>query len=137
MSKIAIVGWRDHPNKRAVVDYVGGLQSDDVVISGGARGVDSWAVACAMARGLQYQVFEAQWDYYRPADPTKKNPAGVHRNTQIVAEADVVVAFWDGKSPGTRDTITKARKAGKFLGWFDPAGEWHDERTGSESGARP
>ena len=31
----------------------------------------------------------------------------------IVKEADIIVAFWDGKSPGTRSTYQAATKAGK------------------------
>ncbi len=38
--------------------------------------------------------------------------AGKKRNTQIIARADVVVAFWDGFSTGTRDSITKAKSRG-------------------------
>ena len=37
------------------------------------------------------------------------------RNAQIIAEADQVVAFWDGKSPGTRNTIDRAKRANKPL----------------------
>ena len=35
------------------------------------------------------------------------------RNSLIVADCDMVVAFWDGRSRGTLDTITKAVQAGK------------------------
>jgi hypothetical protein len=42
--------------------------------------------------------------------------AGYIRNGYIVNNSDVIVAFWNGKSNGTADTITKARKAGKPVG---------------------
>jgi hypothetical protein len=41
--------------------------------------------------------------------------AGFKRNTQIVNDADVVVAFWDGTSRGSLDTITKAVKCNKTV----------------------
>jgi hypothetical protein len=34
------------------------------------------------------------------------------RNAEVVARADVVVAFWDGVSAGTQDAIRRARKEG-------------------------
>lgn len=39
--------------------------------------------------------------------------AGMVRNKLIVRDAEKVVAFWDGESPGTRSTVEMARKAGK------------------------
>lgn len=38
----------------------------------------------------------------------------IDRNEKIVEESNYVVAFWDGKSPGTADTRRKARKAKKL-----------------------
>jgi len=37
------------------------------------------------------------------------------RNSEIVASAELVVAFWDGKSRGTADTIEKAQLMGGDL----------------------
>jgi hypothetical protein len=41
--------------------------------------------------------------------------AGLKRNTDIVNASDIILAFWDGQSRGTKDTITKATKAQKPL----------------------
>ena len=49
-----------------------------------------------------------------PADWAQGRGAGHARNTIIVEQADRVVAFWDEESPGTRDTIGKARSQGKL-----------------------
>ena len=38
---------------------------------------------------------------------------GVIRNTDIINYADEVVAFWDGKSKGTKDSIDKAMALNK------------------------
>jgi len=53
------------------------------------------------------------WDKYRKS-------AGFIRNQQIIDACTFVLAFWDGKSKGTKDTIDKARKAKKptFIIYF-------------------
>lgn len=37
------------------------------------------------------------------------------RNSLIIDSSELVIAFWDGKSKGTQDSIGKARKSGKKL----------------------
>lgn len=103
--KIAIVGSRDFHPQVWVRDFVDGLPKDTIVISGGARGVDQVAVARAEWRGLDVRVYKALWWMHGKA-------AGHMRNTEIVNEADELVAFWDGVSRGTLDSIRKARARG-------------------------
>lgn len=104
--RVAIVGSRDYPWAERVRLYVAGLPDGTEVISGGARGVDRIAETAAIARGLKVLSLKAKWDKHGKA-------AGFLRNTDIVACCDRVVAFWDGQSRGTLDTITKAREARK------------------------
>lgn len=104
--RVAIVGSRDFPEPERVRAYVRALRKDDIVISGGARGVDSWAVEEAQLQGLSTEVFPADWEVYGRS-------AGYQRNQSIVDAAEFVVAFWDGKSKGTAHTIKLAQKAGK------------------------
>lgn len=75
-----------------------------VVVSGGADGVDALAAAVALDRGVKVRPL-----CVRPGE------SPFARNSRIVAEADVVVALWDGKSGGTRDTIGKAVKYAREL----------------------
>jgi hypothetical protein len=81
------------------------------VVSGGARGVDSWAVDFARARGLHFEEYPADWDRYGKS-------AGYHRNRDLVDKADFVVAFWDGVSRGTFHTIQLALQAEKLYWVF-------------------
>jgi hypothetical protein len=60
-------------------------------------------------------VFPADWDKHGKA-------AGFLRNTTIIENADWVVAFWDGTSRGTSDSIKKAHAAGKPISVFSPTG---------------
>jgi hypothetical protein len=103
--RVAIVGSRDFPKLTLVDATVAALPADTVVISGGARGVDRRAAYAAKRRGLEVVELEAIWSQGRGA--------GLARNSKIVAAADRVIAFWDGQSRGTMDTVRKARAAGK------------------------
>jgi hypothetical protein len=118
---IAIVGSRSYPHLDMVRQFVAGLSCADVVVSGGAAGVDSEAHKAAKQRGLACVVVMPDWNGLG-------RRAGFERNTTIVRLSAFVVAFWDGTSRGTKDTIEKARKAGKLWGVFDGEGIFHGER---------
>ena len=92
--KIAVIGSRGI--SRIDCDR-SGARIGDVIVSGGARGVES--IAASWARRQGFAVIEHKPDYRR------YGKAAPHvRNSQIVADADRVVAFWDGKSRGTKST---------------------------------
>lgn len=116
MTRIAIVGSRDYPLMDSIDLFVQSLPPDTIVVSGDARGVDREAARAARRRGLRTMVFPADWATYG-------RRAGMVRNEQIVDHADQVVAFWDGQSPGTADTIRKARRKGLLIRIFRAAVE--------------
>jgi len=60
----------------------------------------------ATEHGIEYQEFPADWERFGKS-------AGFERNKYIVTAADVVVAFWDGKSKGTEHTLEIAKKQKK------------------------
>ena len=122
--KWAIVGSRDYPLPSRVREFIDSLVAQPVpedkqiygrnrptIVSGGAKGPDSISVEYAKSLGLPTEVFEAQWN--RQPDGSYDRTAGFRRNQLIVDASDVVVAFWDGVSSGTRDTIVRAKKTGK------------------------
>ena len=106
--KVAIVGSRNFSNLQRVRDYVVMLPPNAIVISGGARGVDQTAAYEAKIRGLKIVIHYPEWENLGRA-------AGFIRNKLIVQDADKVVAFWDGQSHGTLDTITYAKSIRKPL----------------------
>ena len=112
MTRVAIVGSRDYPSLQDVSRFVMSLDPATIVVSGGARGVDRTAKSAATSRGLRTLVFLADWNIHGKR-------AGYIRNEQIIDHVDEVVAFWDGKSPGTADTIRKARAARKPVRIFE------------------
>lgn len=109
--KIAIVGSRHFSRPDLVARFVKTLDTSNEIWSGGAKGVDAWAVEVAKERGMVTEELFADWE-------TLGRRAGPERNTQLVETVDAVVAFWDGSSRGTKDTIRKAKKAGKLFAVF-------------------
>lgn len=105
--RYAIVGSRTCTSKKFVfpiLDKV--LSSGDIIISGGARGADSLAEEYAKQKEFTIVVYKAMWDLHGKS-------AGPKRNIQIVDDADEIIAFWDGKSKGTRHSINLAKAAKK------------------------
>ncbi len=108
--RIAIVGSRNCGNHRDRSDEIHlVLESHDymcIVVSGGARGIDTLAREAAESTGCYYEEFLPDWKTYG-----KK--AGFLRNQTIVDSCDELHAWWDGKSRGTAHSIELAKKAGK------------------------
>lgn len=76
-----------------------------VVVSGTARGADKLGEAWAESRGIPVVRFPADWSRY-------KNSAGHKRNAEMAANADALVAVWDGESHGTESMIRIAHAKG-------------------------
>jgi len=114
--KVGIVGSIDFPAAGLVEAYVAGLSVTATVVSGGAKGVDSWGEAAARERGLKVQVFHADWQ-------ALGRKAGPIRNRQIVMASDRIVAFWNGHSRGTLNTLVQAHEAGLPIEIYGPSGE--------------
>lgn len=107
MKKIAVIGSRDFTDfslLKDVLDAHGPMQ----LVSGGAKGADALAELYAKQNGLEVQLFKPDWKMFGRG-------AGVIRNRQIVESSDYVIAFWDGKSRGTKSSIDYARKQNKMV----------------------
>lgn len=114
MTVWGIVGSRGYSDegraKKIMRDFV---KPGDIIISGGASGPDTWAKEVANELGVRCKEFIADWKEYGKR-------AGVIRNTQIVKTCDRILAFWDGSSRGTLDTIKKATMDGQVVLIFGP-----------------
>ncbi len=101
--RIAVVGSR----KVNVYD-LGKYMPDECteIISGGAEGVDR--CAAEYARKNNIDLMEILPDYKRYG-----KGAPLIRNREIVLRADMVIAFWDGTSKGTKYVIEYCKKTGK------------------------
>jgi predicted Rossmann fold nucleotide-binding protein DprA/Smf involved in DNA uptake len=110
--RIAIIGSRHFAARDRVTDYVKSLPRGSSVITGSASGVDAAVTQVARELGLPVQVLAASFDEL--ADPAKANA----RNQRLVDACDVLVAFWDGASKGTRATVERALESGKEVHVF-------------------
>ena len=81
-------------------------QGTDLIISGGANGVDSLAEKYADKHRISKLILRPRYDLYRRAAPLK-------RNERMVDICDSVLVLWDGKSSGTKYTIDYANRVGK------------------------
>ena len=110
--KVAIVGTRTYPDLEQVREYVRKLSPEDIIVSGGAKGVDQTAEDEACKLGMEVISVPPEWDKYG-------RRAGLVRNEMIVGMADCVVAFWDGASRGTKYTIDSAKKQNMIVQVFN------------------
>jgi len=105
--KVAIVGSRHFPQMDRVRDFVRGLPAGAIVVTGGASGVDATAGQAAREQALGLIKLPPRFE--EATDPS----ASGRRNQELVDSADVLVAFWDGQSQGTRKTVDRALESGK------------------------
>lgn len=75
------------------------------IISGGAKGMDSCARAYAREHGIRLTEFLPDYRRYGRGAPLR-------RNLTILEHADLVLAFWDGQSRGTKHVIDNAKRMG-------------------------
>ena len=83
-------------------------ESVSEIISGGAKGVDSMAKNYAITHNIILTEYLPEYNRYGKGAPLK-------RNIKIIEEANRVIAFWDGKSKGTKFVIDECRKRGKEI----------------------
>lgn len=112
MTSIGIVGSRTF-NNYAYMRYrflqiitENNISEKIQIVSGGAVGADNCAEQLARELGFSIKIYKPNWE-------THGRSAGFIRNQKIVDASDLVIAFWDGKSKGTFDTIKRTKAAGK------------------------
>lgn len=101
--KVAIIGSRS-----LSIDNLGSYLPAETteIVSGGAKGIDTTAHEYALANSIKLTEFLPDYKKYKRGAPLK-------RNLQIIEYADLVLAFWDGKSKGTKFVIDNCKKLGK------------------------
>lgn len=118
--KVGVIGSRTIIDKSAVWGPLNDLrnhatgQGDKIVVlSGGAKGVDTLAAQWAEAFDVPFILFKPYFliDSRAPYDPRHY----FTRNKQIIDNSDMVIAFWDGYTKGASWGINYARKNKKTL----------------------
>lgn len=119
-TRLAVVGSRNIKRRRAVERALrecpwydphgtSGLWPGGSFVSGGASGVDSIIESIAQQENHDIEVIKPDWGDWSDGHPA------LDRNSDIVERSTHVLAVWDGRSNGTRDTIEKTLDAGKPL----------------------
>ena len=85
-------------------EYV--TQDTELIISGGAKGIDTVAESYADRHGISKLILKPKYNLYGKAAPLK-------RNEEIVDLADRVLVIWDGKSRVALFTAEYAKKKNK------------------------
>lgn len=110
--KVAVIGSRNINDVSLIhekLDQIHSLNNISVIVSGGAKGVDSIAEKWAVNNKIHSEIYKPDYITY------SKTPkiAPLQRNKTIVDNSDIVIAFWDGKSKGSKFTIDYANKQNK------------------------
>lgn len=84
------------------------LSKVEMVVSGGAKGIDTYAKKFAARHHIPLMEYLPEYSKYGRA-------ATLRRNTQIVHESSVVVAFPSPESKGTLHSMREAKRMKKDL----------------------
>jgi hypothetical protein len=116
--RVIVAGCRDWTDAwfvgRAIVNFPWPIGE---IVSGGARGADKLGERWAKENDVPLKVFPAEWSIYG-------KQAGFVRNAQMADYADGLIAFWDGKSRGTKDMIERATSSGLRLAVYIEPRPW-------------
>ena len=84
-------------------DYLFQNKKPTAILCGKARGADTLGERYAKEHDIPVNYYPAEWGRYGKS-------AGYIRNEQMAMNADALIAFWDGKSRGTKHMIDLAGK---------------------------
>ncbi len=76
------------------------------IISGGAIGVDTLAEQWAKRNHIDFVCYKPNYDLFGRRAP-------LVRDEEMIKACDIVIAFWDGQSTGTKYTLNYAKKIGR------------------------
>ena len=110
---LIIAGGRDFTDElimsttiKAIINAKGLTNTPITVVCGMARGADMTGYKLAKKWGMPVAEYPADWK-------THGKSAGPIRNKQMADNADALIAYWDGKSRGTANTIQTMKAADK------------------------
>lgn len=100
--KLGIIGSRSFSDYELLCKEVSKFEDIELIISGGASGADLLGERYAREHKIPTKIFYPNWNKFG-------NRAGYLRNSDIVRNSNHIIAFHDGVSRGTMDSIRKAR----------------------------
>lgn len=109
--KVIVAGSRGFSNYKLLKETCNNILREKknthnvIIVSGHAKGADLAGEQYANEEKLDLEIFPADWKKYGKS-------AGFRRNEQMAEFADALIAFWDGKSNGTKHMIDIATEKG-------------------------
>jgi hypothetical protein len=104
--KIIIAGSRNFSNEELLFQKCASIISNNTIleiISGNSKGADQLGEKFAIANDITVKKIIPNWQLYGKG-------AGEKRNIEMAKQANALIAFWDGKSKGTKNMIEIAKK---------------------------
>ena len=112
MTRVIVCGGREFNDRElcfSKLDQILPEYENPEIVSGHAKGADLLGEKYAKLHSLPLKVFPAEWKKYGRG-------AGPVRNRQMLQyaleEKPLIIAFWNGVSPGTKDMVRQAEDAG-------------------------
>lgn len=103
--RIGVIGSRSFNDFELMRKELDKIPNITLIVSGGASGADILAERYAKNRRIPTKIFYPDWKKFGKR-------AGYLRNSDIVRNSERIIAFWNGVSSGTRDSIKKATELG-------------------------
>jgi len=104
--KCIICGTRDINDYSVIIEAI--KESNfkiTEIVSGNAHGVDRMAERYAKENNIPLHIFSAEWNIYgKYAGPIRNK-----KMIDFILPDGYVIAIWDGKSKGTKNTIELAK----------------------------
>ncbi len=112
---VIIAGSRNFDNYKLLKEKVDNIlkdKKDITIVSGTANGADKLGEKYAFENNLSLKKFPADWEEHGKS-------AGYIRNEQMAKFSQILIAFWNGKSKGTKHMIDLANKHSLDVYVFD------------------
>jgi hypothetical protein len=111
--KVIVAGGRDFKDKATLRAELNSLckdvsREDMEIVCGMAKGADLLGYEVANDVGVKVVEFPANWGEHGKS-------AGPIRNKEMADYGDTLLAFWDGRSRGTKNMIDTATKQGLLV----------------------
>jgi hypothetical protein len=109
--KVVVAGSRGFNNYKLLKEKCNKLLREKkethniIIVSGNARGADILGEKYSNDEGFDLKIYPADWKKHGRS-------AGFRRNEQMAEVADALIAFWDGKSHGTKHMIDICKEKG-------------------------
>lgn len=107
MRSIIVAGGRNFTDRSRVFEVLNEFtrRGDEILHGACPTGADAFAQEWCECKDFAMESYPADWDFHGKA-------AGPLRNAEIAENGDVLIAFWNGGSRGTRSMINESLKAG-------------------------